>query len=95
MINLKSRLKNPIFIIGIAGLVIPYLLSLGFKFDGNWVMDLVKGLCGILAFVGVMSDTSTPGLFDKIETVSTLPAAPDATTNSIAAKTVEQNTNPI
>ena len=60
----KARLRNPFFITGLVGLVVPYLLSLGFKFDGNYVIDAVKGLCAILTFIGIMVDPTTPGLKD-------------------------------
>lgn len=68
-INVKSRLLNKAFWISLISLIV--LLSQEFGFDISTIIpknytDIVKTIFAILALIGIVVDTSTPGINDKI-----------------------------
>jgi len=66
-LDLKSRLRNKAFIISMLGAIVLLAQQLGFKdlIPSNW-LDIVNTIISILVMLGIVVDTSTPGLSDKI-----------------------------
>jgi len=68
-INVKSRLLNKTFWVSVISLIV--LLSQEFGFDISTIIpknysDIVNTIFSILALVGIVVDTSTPGINDKV-----------------------------
>lgn len=66
-LDLKSRLKNKTFILSMLGAIVLLIQQLGFKdlIPSNW-LDIVNTVLSILVMLGIVVDTSTPGVSDKI-----------------------------
>ena len=68
-INVKSRLLNKTFWVSVISLIV--LLSQEFGFDISTIIpknytDIVNTIFAILALIGIVVDTSTPGINDKV-----------------------------
>lgn len=66
-LDLKSRLKNKTFILSMLGAIVLLVQQLGFKdlIPSNW-LDIVNTILSILVMLGIVVDTSTPGVSDKV-----------------------------
>ena len=101
-IDLKSRLRNKAFLLSMLGAIVLLIQQLGFKdlIPSNW-LDVVNTVISILVMLGIVVDTSTPGVSDKIIHDSTVQAVnqvvetkAEATTTSIN-NTVTENSQPV
>lgn len=75
MLDLKARLKNKTFILSMLGAIVLLIQQLGFKdlIPSNW-LDIVNTILSILVMLGIIVDTSTPGVSDKIIQETTVQA---------------------
>jgi phi LC3 family holin len=66
-LNLKARFRNKLFIISFVGAIVLLLQQLGLKqyIPENW-SDVLNSVLSILVMLGIITDTSTPGISDKI-----------------------------
>lgn len=80
-INLKSRFRNKTFILAMVGAIVLLIQQLGFKdfIPSNW-LDIVNTILSILVMLGIVVDTSTPGVSDKVIQDSTVQAIKAAET---------------
>jgi len=69
-LDLKTRLKNKTFILSMLGAIVLLIQQLGFKdlIPSNW-SDIVNTALSILVMLGIVIDTSTPGVSDKTQHV--------------------------
>ncbi|OOM82504.1 bacteriophage holin [Clostridium puniceum] len=69
-LDLKSRFRNKTFILSMLGAIVLLIQQLGFKdlIPSNWV-DIVNTILSILVMLGIVIDTSTPGVSDKTQHV--------------------------
>ena len=65
-LDLKTRFKNKTFILSMLGAIVLLIQQLGFKdlIPSNW-SDIVNTVLSILVMLGIVIDTSTPGVSDK------------------------------
>lgn len=89
-LDLKSRFRNKAFIISFVGAIVLLIQQLGFKpvIPSNYA-DIVNSILSILVMLGIVVDTSTPGISDQ-----TVQAINSATDNNITTK-VEATTTAI
>jgi len=66
-INLKVRLRNKAFWIGLVSAGIIVTQSLGYKVVPEQVNAVANVVLGLGVTLGIIVDTSTPGLKDKTE----------------------------
>lgn len=68
-INLKSRLENKAFWLSLISAIILLLQQLGLTALANYIpanyADIINSIFAILTILGVVVDTSTPGISDK------------------------------
>jgi uncharacterized membrane protein len=83
-LDLKARLRNKTFILSMIGAIVLLIQQLGFKdlIPLNW-LDIVTTVLSILVMLGIVVDTSTPGVSDKIQPVE------EITSDSV--ESVEEN----
>lgn len=74
-LDLKARLRNKTFIFSMLGATVLLIQQLGFKdlIPSNW-SDIVNTLLSILVMLGIVVDTSTKGVSDKIVQDATVQA---------------------
>lgn len=74
-LDLKARFKNKTFIFAMLGAIALLIQQLGFKdlIPNNW-LDIVNTALSILVMLGIVVDTSTPGVSDKIIQETTVQA---------------------
>jgi len=79
-LDLKTRLKNKTFILSMLGAIVLLVQQLGFKdlIPSNW-SDIVNTVLSILVMLGIVIDTSTPGISDEIIQGATVQAINKAT----------------
>ncbi|MFT8350012.1 phage holin [Clostridium saccharoperbutylacetonicum] len=67
-LNLKARFRNKLFVISFVGAIVLLLQQLGLKqyIPENW-SDVLNSILSILVMLGIITDTSTPGISDKID----------------------------
>lgn len=84
-LDLKARLKNKTFILSMLGAIVLLIQQLGFKdlIPSNW-LDIVNTVLSILVMLGIVVDTSTPGVSDNIIQEITVPAIKSAETKEEA-----------
>lgn len=68
-INLKARLRNKAFWVGLISAIVLLIQQLGFKdlIPSNYA-DIVNSILTILAMLGIIIDTSTSGISDQDKT---------------------------
>lgn len=66
-LDLKARMKNKTFILSMLGAIVLLIQQLGFNelIPSNW-SDIVNTLLSILVMLGIVVDTSTKGISDKV-----------------------------
>jgi phi LC3 family holin len=91
-INLKSRLKNKAFLLSMLGAIVLLIQQLGFKdlIPSNW-LDIVNTVISVLVMLGIVVDTSTPGISDKIVSNVTVQAINQATETKVEATATSIN----
>ncbi|OOM75654.1 bacteriophage holin [Clostridium puniceum] len=91
-LDLKSRLRNKTFILSMLGAIVLLIQQLGFKnlIPSNWV-DIVNTVLSILVMLGIVIDTSTPGVSDKTIQDVTVQAINKSTEVKIKAATTAIN----
>lgn len=57
-----KRLKNPGTIVSLASLIVLILTTNGIAVDDVRVMNTIKAICSICMILGIMNDSSTPGV---------------------------------
>lgn len=74
-LDLKARLRNKTFIFSMLGAIVLLIQQLGFKdlIPSNW-SDIVNTLLSILVMLGIVVDTSTKGISDKVVEDATVQA---------------------
>ncbi|OOM70290.1 bacteriophage holin [Clostridium puniceum] len=79
-LDLKTRFKNKTFILSMLGAIVLLIQQLGFKdlIPSNW-SDIVNTVLSILVMLGIVIDTSTPGVSDKVIQDVTIQAINKAT----------------
>lgn len=77
-IDLKSRLQNKAFWVAMASAVALLIQQLGLKILPSNYSDIVNTVLTILTMLGIVVDTSTTGISDKI-TSSTSEVTKDET----------------
>lgn len=72
-LDLKSRFRNKAFLLSFIGAIVLLIQQLGFKniIPSNYV-DVVNSILTILAMVGIVVDTSTSGISDKVIVAATV-----------------------
>lgn len=108
MINLEQRIKNKAFWISIISLVVLLLQQLGLVQLVDYIpknyVDIINTIFAILSALGIVVDTSTPGLADNVigsESVQaingdgkiTTPPSNTVSQNSASSKIVVDNPN--
>lgn len=78
-IDLKARLRNKAFILSMIGAVVLLIQQLGFKdlIPSNY-LDIVNTVLSILVMLGIVVDTSTPGVSDQVVCDTTVQAVNEA-----------------
>ncbi len=91
-LDLKARLRNKAFLLSMLGAIVLLIQQLGFKnlIPFNW-LDTVNTIISILVMLGIVVDTSTPGVSDKIIQYSTVQAINQAAETKAEATTTEIN----
>lgn len=96
LINLESRMKNKTFWIALLGAIVLLAQQLGFDatiiIPKNYV-DIVNTIFLILTILGVVVDTSTPGISDKVIQDSTVKAINQAAETKEEVKTEATTTS--
>lgn len=64
-INLKARLKNKAFWVSIASAIALLVQQLGLNIIPNNYSEIINAVLTILTMLGIVVDTSTPGLKDQ------------------------------
>lgn len=65
-INLKSRFKNKAFLLSMVGAIVLLIQQLGFNIIPDNYSEIVNTILTILTMLGIVVDTSTIGVSDKI-----------------------------
>lgn len=68
-VDLKARLKNKTFWVAMISAVVLLLQQLGLNIIPSNYADIVNTVLSILTMLGIVVDTSTPGLSDKTSTI--------------------------
>ena len=91
-LDLKSRLGNKTFIVSMLGAIVLLIQQLGFKnlIPSNW-LDIVNTVISILVMLGIVVDTSTPGVSDQIVSNTTVQAVSQTQEVKIEATTTQIN----
>lgn len=92
-INLKSRFRNKTFLLTMIGAIVLLIQQLGFKdiIPSNYA-DIVNSILTILTMVGIVVDTSTPGINDKIISDITVQAINKSNETKNEVKTEDSTT---
>ena len=61
--NLITRLTNVGTIIGLASAIIFILQSAGIVFDADKVGNIVRGVCAVGMFLGILNNSETKGVY--------------------------------
>jgi len=74
-LDLKSRFRNKAFIVSMLGAIVLLIQQLGFKniIPSNYA-DIVNSVLSILVMLGIVVDTSTKGISDKVISDATVQA---------------------
>ncbi|NOW07873.1 phage holin [Clostridium beijerinckii] len=74
-LDLKSRFRNKAFILAMVGAIVLLIQQLGFKdiIPSNYA-DIVNSILTILTMLGIVVDTSTTGISDKVVSNATIQA---------------------
>lgn len=74
-LDLKARFRNKAFLVALVSAIVLLIQQLGFKnlIPSNW-LDIVNTVLSILVMLGIVVDTSTPGVSDQIVSNSTVQA---------------------
>jgi phi LC3 family holin len=70
-IDLKARLKNKAFWVAIASAIALLSQQLGLNIIPDNYTEIVNTVLAILTMLGIVVDTSTPGISDKISSNAT------------------------
>lgn len=96
LINLESRIKNKTFWIALLGAIVLLAQQLGFDattiIPKNYV-DIINTIFLILTILGVVVDTSTPGISDNVVQDSTVKAINQAAETKEEVKTEATTTS--
>lgn len=86
-IDLKSRMKNKTFWVAIASAIVLLIQQLGFRdlIPSNW-LDIVNTSLSILVMLGIVVDTSTPGISDQVISNVTVAATSENTKQEVQAE---------
>ncbi|NOW85909.1 putative membrane protein [Clostridium beijerinckii] len=86
-LDLKSRFRNKTFILSMVGAIVLLIQQLGFKdlIPSNYA-DIVNSVLSILVMLGIVVDTSTPGINDQVVADATVQAV-NATNTQEEVKT--------
>ena len=78
-LDLKSRFRNKAFIVSMLGAIVLLIQQLGFKniIPSNYA-DIVNSVLSILVMLGIVVDTSTKGISDKVISDATVQAVNSA-----------------
>lgn len=92
-IDLKARFKNKAFIVALISAVVILLQQIGLKqyIPSNW-NDILNTCLTIAMLLGVVVDTSTPGINDQVVADSTVQAV-NATNTQEKVKTESSTTS--
>lgn len=99
-LDIKSRFRNKAFILAMVGAIVLLIQQLGFKnlIPSNYA-DVANSILTILTMLGIVVDTSTPGVSDQIVSNTTVQdinqtqeVKAEATTTQIN-NTVTENSN--
>jgi len=85
LINLESRMKNKAFWIALLGAIVLLSQQLGFdisQFIPKNYVDVINTIFSILTILGIVVDTSTPGISDKVVQEMTIQAINKDTENA-------------
>lgn len=69
-INLKARLKNKAFWVSMISAIVLLAQQLGINIFPSNFANIVNSLLGVLTMLGILVDTSTAGISDKISTTT-------------------------
>jgi uncharacterized membrane protein len=74
-INLKSRFRNKAFLVAFASAIVLLLQQIGLKqyIPSNWP-ETLNAFLTVLIMLGIVVDTSTPGISDKVVANTTVQA---------------------
>lgn len=74
-LDLKTRFRNKAFIIAMVSAVVLLVQQLGFKdlIPANY-LDIEYSILSILTMLGIIVDTSTPGVSDSVAAIETVQA---------------------
>lgn len=84
LINLESRMKNKAFWIALLGAIVLLSQQLGLdisRFIPKNYVDIINTIFSILTILGIVVDTSTPGISDKVVQEMTVQAINKDTEN--------------
>ncbi|WP_297429765.1 phage holin [Clostridium sp.] len=92
-INLKSRFRNKAFILSMVGAIVLLIQQLGFKdiIPSNYA-EIVNSILSILTMLGIIIDTSTPGISDNMVSNITVKAVNAASETQEAVKVEDSTT---
>jgi len=87
-LDLKTRFRNKAFIIAMVSAVVLLVQQLGFKdlIPANY-LDIEYSILSILTMLGIIVDTSTPGVSDSVAVTETVQASEGTDTAAASDKT--------